>query len=128
MRLRPPPSPEELAAAEARLGAPLPPSLRDLFAHTDGITDESAVYAWCWPLARVVEENLRLRQGQDLPDPDSKLCFGDDGTGAPFFIRRLNGVWQRHVYVWNWIDAEPRVLADDLATFCVGWLDGAITT
>ena len=129
VRLRAPAARTAIREAEAQLGHALPPQLSALLEQTDGFHDVAGRYEPCWPLARLVEENHRVRRDAVMPRPDGKLCFGDNGAGEPFLLVASTAQeWGEDVRVWSWIDQEARSLAPSLAAFWEGWLDGSISS
>ncbi|GAA1550175.1 hypothetical protein GCM10009804_03470 [Kribbella hippodromi] len=124
LELQPPVDPDEIAAAEVRLGVTFPSELRGLFRATDGIYDKRGQWFVLWRLEDVVQRNLEAGNGLDYATR-RLLSIGDDGTGAPFCIT-LDG--ESAVFSWSPIEREARPLAPGLRKFWLGWLAGEIST
>ncbi|MGH4034052.1 SMI1/KNR4 family protein [Actinomycetota bacterium Odt1-20B] len=106
---------DALAAAEQRLGHPLPPDLIGLLHETDGIVGPYGV-ATVWPLERIIEDNLRFRSDRSLADLympfDALLFFGDNGGGDQFaFVRTPQ---RPDIFVWQHEDDSRRWVARGL--------------
>lgn len=129
VRLRAPATRQAIREAETGLGHPLPEQLAELLEQTDGFHQADAHYDPCWPLARLVDENLRIRRDDLMPQADRKLYIGDNGAGQPFFVATDDfAAWDEDVLVWSRIDGEAQRLAPNLADFWQGWLSGAISS
>ncbi|WP_282795420.1 SMI1/KNR4 family protein [Streptomyces sp. CC224B] len=107
-----------VAAAEQRLGCRLPTVLASLLQETDGVVGHDGADT-VWPLARVVEDNLRF-----WSDPvfaslymsfDPLLFFGDNGGGDQFAFVRSPA--RDDVYVWDHEDDSRRWVARDLRDY-----------
>ena len=119
-------APEEIADAEAALGVRLPVDLRALLSEADGFYDTESQYAYAWDLRRMVVENTRHWQDDDLPLDHDLLAFGADGSGTGIFCLSLEANTSA-VYYWNFIESERREIAPDLGQFWTGWLNGTLT-
>lgn len=124
--LRPGRDRDQLESAEAGLGVPLPRSLVRFLEVTDGFFDVRAQYEYAWPLERIVMENRRAWADPAVHFPEHLLAFGGDGAGD-WFCLSLRDQPESRVYHWAWTLSESRVIAQDLASFWPGWLDGSIT-
>ena len=124
----PPASPHDVAAAEAALGGPLPRSLVDLLRESNGVEGEYGL-GLVWPLARLVDDNLRFRSDpvlQDIYMPfDQLLFFADAGNGDQFAFARTPP--RDDVFVWNHEDDRRTWAAPDLEHYLQWWLDGTLT-
>ncbi len=107
------------------LGLSLPSDIRGLLRSSNGLFDSEGQWYFVWPLERIVAENFALRAGEDSSFPAGLVGFGDDGTGASFCIATSE---DQQIYWWSPIDTQVRMLADNLDSFVVRWLIGAITT
>lgn len=107
-----------VAAAELRLGCSLPSGLVNLLRETDGIVGHYGTDT-VWPLARIVEDNLRFwsdRSFADLYMPfDALLFFGDNGGGDQFaFVQKPQ---RSDIFVWEHEDDSRRWVARNLADY-----------
>ncbi|WP_196073137.1 SMI1/KNR4 family protein [Nakamurella alba] len=88
-----------MAAAESELECRLPDELRQLYLASNGVFEKRGEWFVVWPLASVVERNTF---DWDLyPDDEERadlVGFGDDGTGAPFCVRR-SGIITEYLHV-----------------------------
>jgi hypothetical protein len=107
----------DVAAAEAALGAVFPDDLRQVYLASDGLFDRAGQWFVIWPLAEVVSRNRQARSREDSPVRRGLVGFGDDGTGAPFCVRRDG---RGGVLAWSAIDGEATLLASTVAGFGVG--------
>lgn len=83
-------SPRALAAAEQRLGVPLPPELRALYRATDGPSlfhGNLVVYPAGGRQEITLGRAAEVFRERGWPVPDEVVVFGDDGAGSLF------GVW-----------------------------------
>ncbi|MGW7367786.1 SMI1/KNR4 family protein [Streptomyces sp. NPDC054841] len=107
-----------LAAAEQRLGCPLPADLVSLLRETDGIVGHYGVAA-VWPLQRIVEDNLRFRSDRSFADLympfDALLFFGDNGGGDQFAFVRTPA--RPDIFVWEHESDSRRWVAGDLRDY-----------
>ncbi|MFF1699472.1 SMI1/KNR4 family protein [Streptomyces sp. NPDC058257] len=108
----------DVAAAERRLGCPLPSELVSLLYETDGMVGRYGVDT-VWPLERIVEDNLLFRSDSSFADLympfDALLFFGDDGGGDQFaFVRRPP---RGDIFVWQHEDDSRRWVARDLKDY-----------
>lgn len=115
-------STDVLAAAESMLGTALPLALRDLYLASDGVWDEPGRWNVIWPLAQVVERN---RTAWDIETRARRdwVGFGDDGTGAPFCVRRTGG---DEVFHWSPIEQRASILASDAIAFWQEWVTASL--
>lgn len=99
---------DAIAAAEAKLGAPLPGEIRDLLGETDGVDGEYGL-ALVWPAERIGEDDARFRADTSFADLylpfDGLVFFSDAGNGDQFAIS-LRGaqdafVWTDTSRTWN---------------------------
>jgi hypothetical protein len=120
--LRPGATADEVAAAEAALGAAFPADLREVYQASDGVFDRSGQWFVIWPLAEVVTRN---RQAWSWAGPARRglVGFGDDGTGAPFCVPRPGS---GGVFAWSVIGGEATFLAGTVAEFWSRWVSGGL--
>lgn len=111
-----------IAVGECSLGSALPDELVALYKAADGLFDEPGQWYVVWPLDRVVITNVQL-WSEGLLDQDL-VAFGDDGTGAPFCLRRHDTA-PRHVLRWSLIDAAVETDEGVLNTFLRTWAHGS---
>jgi hypothetical protein len=109
---------DEVTAAEAALAAVLPADLRQLYLVTNGVFDRSGQWFVIWPLPEVVTRNREEWLQDSSPARRELVGFGDDGTGAPFCVRRDGG---SSVFAWSAIEGKPTLLARSVADFWSGW-------
>jgi hypothetical protein len=112
----------EVAVAEAALGAVFPDDLREVYLASDGVFDRAGQWFVIWPLAEVVTRNRQASVG-DGPARRGLVGFGDDGTGAPFCVRRDGG---SGVFGWSAAGGEAALLAGTVAGFWSGWVAGTL--
>jgi hypothetical protein len=91
-RFGPPCTEVDLSRAEAALGQPLPPALRELYLAFDGFLGPTDA-RFFWPLfgrEGLVEANRFYRSGDPFPQELVSLClfFGDNGCGPLWGIKR----------------------------------------
>lgn len=90
------------AAAEQRLGRPLPSELTGLLQETDGIVGHYGVDT-VWPLEQIIEQNLRFWSDDSYADLymafDALLFFGDNGGGDQFAFVQTPP--RPDVFVWD---------------------------
>lgn len=128
-QLTAPATDEELDAAEAELGQPLPPALRDLLAETNGVHGDAHGLGLVWDVDRIRRDNLSFRRSTDLADlymPFTPLLFfGDAGNGDQFaFVRQP--LRDDDIYAWNHEDDSRTWVAPRLTDFFAWWADGRI--
>ncbi len=96
-----PATPDELDAAEARLGHRLPEGLRSLLAECNGIVGDTGL-GLLWDAARIGEQNEVFRTHKDFPELympfEGLVFFGDAGNGDQFFMS-LSGLHE--IYLWD---------------------------
>jgi hypothetical protein len=117
----PPCSSARIADGERSLGAALPDELVALYRAADGLFDEPGQWYIVWPLDRVVVTNVQLWNDGLLDQ--GLVAFGDDGTGAPFCLRRHDPA-RRHVLRWSLIDGAVETDEGVLNTFLRTWAHG----
>jgi hypothetical protein len=116
--LRPAATIDEVTAAEAALAAVLPAGLRELYLVTNGVFDRPGQWFVIWPLPEVVTRNREAWAQDSSPARRELIGFGDDGTGAPFCVRRDGG---SNVFAWSPIDGKATLLARSVAGFWSRW-------
>jgi hypothetical protein len=109
---------DEVTAAEAALAAVLPAGLRELYLVTNGVFDRPGQWFVIWPLPEVVTRNREASAQDSRPARRELTGFGDDGTGAPFCVRRDGG---GNVFAWSPIDGKATLLARSVADFWSEW-------
>ena len=122
-----PASVEDIAAAEAVLGGPLPAQLREALGESDGVWGEYGL-GLIWPVRRIVGDNVMFRSNPDFASLympfDALLFFADGGNGDQFAFpcspRR------DEVFVWNHEDDSRRWVAGSLDQYLQWWLDGTL--
>mgnify|MGYP003383353759 CR=1 FL=1 len=120
----------DLVAAETRLGLKLPPHLRELLAHTDGLTGEYDL-SLVWPLQRIIGDNLHFRaypEFKTLYMPfDCLLFFSDAGNGDQFAYTIAGGEVRRpDIFVWNHEDDSRAWVSSSLRSFLPDWISGKL--
>lgn len=123
LELHPGATADEIAAAEAALGAVFPDDLREVYLATDGVFDRPGQWFVIWPLPEVVARNCRAWSWEDSSARRGLVGFGDDGTGAPFCVRRDGS---GGVFAWSAIVGEATLLAGTMAGFWSGWMAGTL--
>ena len=121
--LRPGAGAGEVAAAEAALGAVFPEDLSGVYLVSDGVFDGPGQWFVIWPVAEVVARNREAWSREGSSARRGLVGFGDDGTGAPFCVRRDG---RGGVFAWSVIDGEAVFLADTVAGFWSGWVAGTL--
>ncbi len=131
----------EISAAENRLRAKLPVSLRSLLQETNGVMEMLSVDGgewhesmWLlWSITEIIEQNqfFRAETANGTNDRDfSRLLFlagaGCDGILFAFPITGENDC-ASSVVVWHPIEDELTDIANSLEDFVAGWLTGAIS-
>lgn len=131
----------DIAAAEARLSASLPASLRSLLLESNGVMDMMAIDGgdwfdsiWLmWTVAEIVEQNLFYRAATEDGTYDRdvrELVFfagaGCDGILFAFPVME-EGVCAPAIVAWHPIDDELQELAPSLEDFLQGWLTSTIS-
>jgi hypothetical protein len=115
LELRPGATEHEVRGAERMLSTAFSSELCALYEVTDGVFDAAGQWFVVWPLTAVVARNREARLDADLGSERRQLVgFGDDGTGAPYCVRR-DGSPQ--VFVWSPIADEVVMLAPSPADF-----------
>jgi hypothetical protein len=112
-----------VAAAEAALGVVFPDDLREVYLASDGVFDRAGQWFVIWPVSEVVTGNRQAWSLEDSPARRGLVGFGDDGTGAPFCVRRDGG---GGVFAWSAIGSEVTWLAGTVAEFWSGWVAGTL--
>jgi hypothetical protein len=111
------PRPAEAAVADAErvLGSRLSESLRDLYAHTDGLTDEWG-YAYVLPISELGRQNQHFRTafGDLYMSFDDLILFGQLGNGDMLFQPRVPQD-NENVFVWDHEDDSRTWFANDVA-------------
>lgn len=117
---------DAIAAAEAKLGAPLPGEIRDLLGETDGVDGEYGL-ALVWPAERIGQDNARFRTDTSFADLylpfDGLVFFSDAGNGDQFAIS-LRGA--QDVFVWNHEDDSRTWVASTVMDFLRRWMRGEL--
>ena len=117
-----PVSPAALDDASNRLGHPLPIELAALYEEVSGVQGDYEL-GLIWPIARVVKENLALREDADLAclymPFDALLFFGDAGNGDLFGLVPHTG--RPDVFAWNHEDDRRTWVAPGLAKYLEWW-------
>ena len=114
---------EDFAAAEARLGDPLPDDLRAFLAATDGLEDEEG-FDYGWSLDKIVSQNSRAWSDGDAPlDRD---LLGSAKTGVAAGSSSNADQSQAAYFTGRGYDLAAHPVAPDLLTFWQGWLQGSI--
>jgi fermentation-respiration switch protein FrsA (DUF1100 family) len=121
--LRPGATADVVAVAEAALGVVFPDDLREVYLASDGVFDRPGQWFVIWPLSEVVTRNRQAWAQGDSPARRGLVGFGDDGTGAPFCVRRDAG---GGVFAWSAIGGEATLLAGTVAGFWSGWVAGTL--
>ncbi|GAA1589391.1 SMI1/KNR4 family protein [Actinomadura kijaniata] len=110
----------EVAAAERRLGRPLPSELVSLLGEADGLVGHDGVDT-VWPLRQIVEQNLLFWTDHSFADLympfDALLFFGDNGGGDQFAFVRTPA--RPDIFVWEHEDDSRRWVARDLRDYLV---------
>ncbi|MGW1006487.1 SMI1/KNR4 family protein [Streptomyces sp. NPDC002520] len=100
--LQDPATSDALTAIEEQLGQPLPESLRELLAETDGIEANYGTEV-VWTAEKILEENQAFRaneQFRNLYMPfDALMFFGDNGGGDQFAFVRTPA--RDEIFVWD---------------------------
>jgi SMI1 / KNR4 family (SUKH-1) len=114
-RVTPAPAEAAVADTERVLGSRLSESLRDLYAHSDGLTDEWG-YAYVLPISDLRQQNQHFRTafGDLYMSFDDLILFGQLGNGDMLFqplVPRDN----ENVFVWDHEDDSRTWLASDVA-------------
>jgi len=109
--------------AEAALGAVFPDDLREMYLVSDGVFDRAGQWFVIWPVSEVVTRNRLAWSVEGSPARRGLVGFGDDGTGAPFCVRRDGG---GGVFAWSVIGGEATLLAGTVAGFWSGWVTGTL--
>jgi hypothetical protein len=111
------PAPAEAAVADAErvLGSRLSESLRDLYAHSDGLTDEWG-YAYVLPISELRQQNqyFRMAFGDLYMSFDDLILFGQLGNGDMLFQPRVPQD-NENVFVWDHEDDSRAWRATDVA-------------
>ncbi|MFI8850006.1 SMI1/KNR4 family protein [Streptomyces sp. NPDC053499] len=109
-----------VAAAEQRLGCPMPSELVSLLRETDGMVGQEGVDT-VWPLQQIVEQNLHFWSDRAFADLymsfDALLFFGDNGGGDQFAFVRIPS--RADIFVWEHEDDSRRWVARDLQDYLV---------
>ena len=121
--LRPGVTADEVVEAEAALGVVFPDDLRGVYLASDGVFHRAGQWFVIWPLSEVVTRNGQAWSLEDGPARRGLVGFGDDGTGAPFCVRRDGG---GGVFAWSAIGGEATLLAGTVAGFWSGWAAGVL--
>lgn len=139
--LNPPVSPGEFAAAEARLNARFPASIRSLLLESNGVMDMMAIDGgeWfeslclVWTVAELVEQNQFYRHATEEGTYDRdfrQLVFfagaGTDGILFAFPVMQ-DRVCSPRVVAWHPITDELDELAPSFEEFLTGWLTNTIS-
>jgi hypothetical protein len=109
----------QIAAAETALEAVFPADLRQLYLLSNGVFDRAGQWFVIWPLAEVITRNRQAWAQDGSPVRRELVGFGDDGTGAPFCVRRDGG---SGISAWSPIDGQATLLARSVAGFWSGWV------
>ena len=125
LTLSPPASDASIVAAEVRLGHRLPPSLTSALRISDGIEGAYGLGV-LWPTHRIVRENVRLRESDELLDLympfDGLIFFADAGNGDLFGLpSRVRGP---DVFAWDHEDDRRRWVAPSIPDYVERWLRG----
>jgi SMI1 / KNR4 family (SUKH-1) len=124
---RQPATPASIRTAEAKLGAPLPIELRDLFRESDGVKGEYGLDL-VWTAERIGEDNALFRSDPEfarlyLPF-EGLVFFSDAGNGDQFAVS-LRG--PQDVYVWNHEDDSRMWVASSVLDFLRRWMTNELT-
>ena len=123
-QLQPGATDDEVTRAETALETVLCDDLRGLYLATDGVYDSQGEWFVIWPLSQVVSRNRNDWAIEVYQTRQELLGFGDDGTGAPFCVRRDG---RSGIYIWIPVGGEEVTwLADDVNSFWRGWLAGKL--
>jgi hypothetical protein len=83
----PPCSPEQIEEASRKLALRFPDALRSLYLAFDGLRGPTNA-AFLWSLAKVVDQNLFVREEEWAPSWLRRvIIFGDDGIGGTIGIQ-----------------------------------------
>jgi SMI1 / KNR4 family (SUKH-1) len=126
VEVRPGCSDPEIVRAQVELGVTFPESLFSFLQATNGFTDLASRYNYAWTLETIVTENRRSWSDEETPLDRRLLAFGGDAAGG-WFCLSLDTSTESPIFHWNWIDGEARRIADGLASFWSGWLDGSVS-
>jgi hypothetical protein len=111
------PAPTDAAVADAErvLGSRLSESLRDLYAHSDGLTDEWG-YAYVLPISDLRQQNQYFRAafGDLYMSFDDLILFGELGNGDMLFQPCVPPD-NENVFVWDHEDDSRTWRATDVA-------------
>lgn len=98
-----------------------------LLSEADGVLGEYGL-GLVWPLARIVEDNLRFRHSDTFAGLymsfEPLLFFGDAGNGDQFGYSWTTSNCE--LYAWDHEDNSRRWIAPTLERYLIGWLDGTI--
>lgn len=135
--LRPPATDGEIDAAESRLVARIPSSLRSLLLETNGVMSMMSIdgkewfeESWTvWPLDEIVKQNLWHRERYADRGVDRFVFLATAGVdGIQFGI--LNSKQPREdaaVYAWYPDETVDKLMADRLELFIAGWCRGRLS-
>lgn len=108
----------DLLGLAKSLGGEVPQDLRTLYRLGNGVFDEPGQWWIIWPIDRVAEV-CSSRWAEDSL-PVDLIAFGDDGTGNPFCINRVE---PSNVVRWSWIDGAVDTDEGTFADFVGRWID-----
>lgn len=123
-------TPAELEAVERQLGVPLPPSLKELLAESNGVLVCFGQHL-IWSTDEIVSRNLELRTNpmyEDYMPFDHLLFFGAAGVDGILFAFPIyrNGHVGDHIFAWYPIEDSRPWKAQSLRAYVEGWLTGKL--
>jgi SUKH superfamily protein len=124
-------TPADLEAVERQLGVPLPSSLKELLAESNGVLVCFGQHL-IWSTDEIVRRNLELRTNpiyEDYMPLDHLLFFGDAGVDGIQFAYPIsrNGVVRDRIFVWYPMEDGREWKAHSLRAYVEGWLTGKLT-
>ncbi len=131
----------DIEAAENRLNAILPGTLKSLLLETDGVMDMLSVDAgpyfdntWLfWRIQQIIDENLAFRRRNETSnaEQDAREFLFFAGAGVDGILFGLKASAEKpndaQIVCWYPIEEQIRSVADTLADFIDGWLTNRIT-
>lgn len=124
------PAPRAIVAAQNSLHLEFPAELLSLFDESDGAMGEYGL-GLIWPLARIVEDNLRFRSDPEFRELympfDHLLFFADAGNGDQFAYSICGGEVRRSdIFAWGHENDSRSWVAPSLRTYLDWWLTDRI--
>lgn len=120
-------TPDDLAAVEASLGAPLPTDLRNLLIEANGIEGDYGL-GLLWDAQRIASDNVWCRTDDDYRELympfDGMLFFADAGNGDQFAISLAGN---REIYIWNHEDDSRSWVASTVLAYLQEWMTGRLS-